>query len=119
MTIAASDVDYDRIDCGSVKSSISSALSVLQEIVEDPDFQGMLRALWNTDEFHRDRFVADVLLNPNEIRERFGVVLPSDVLLQRSSFSDGRPTLFCLCKLLDINAGGWKKVTVTFDNPLT
>ena len=43
----------------------------------------------------RPAFVKRVLLRPEELRQR-GVVVPDGVLIQRSSFGDRRPTLFCV-----------------------
>jgi hypothetical protein len=43
-------------------------------------------------------------------------VVPHDIIFQRSAFSDNRPSLFCMTKYLP-DGIGWKKVTITFDNP--
>ncbi|GAA5024170.1 hypothetical protein GCM10025734_82300 [Kitasatospora paranensis] len=45
-----------------------------------------------------------------------GVFVPAGLTIQRSTFRDDRPTLFCIVKHLP-HGLLWEKVTVTFDNP--
>jgi len=63
----------------------------------------------------RADFVRDVVLNRTE-RERRGIDdNAAGLIIQRSEFADGRPTLFCITKMLGL-AHPWQKVTITFDN---
>jgi hypothetical protein len=62
----------------------------------------------------RPRFVDEVVLEPEQ-RQRRGIVEPDGIVVQRSTFADGRPTLFCVSKKLP-PGHGWHKITVTFDN---
>lgn len=116
MTLASTDIDYGQVSPTAVQSVIREALGSVHTVVQSEQFQSMLREFWRLAPSDRADFVDQVLLNPTELRLRFDLVLPDDVLLQRSSFADGRPTLFCLCKHLEQPAGGWQKVTITFDN---
>ncbi|MBV8368425.1 MAG: hypothetical protein JO036_05760 [Candidatus Eremiobacteraeota bacterium] len=65
----------------------------------------------------RPVFVKAVLLNPDELRKR-GVIVPEDILIQRSAFGDRRPTLFAIKKFLpERYHDSWENVNLTFDNP--
>ena len=48
-------------------------------------------------------------------RGKWDLAVPNDMHLQRSEFADGRPTLFCVTKILPL-AHPWHKVTITFDD---
>lgn len=65
----------------------------------------------------RPSFVRDVLLDPTGLQSR-GVTVPDGILIQRSSFGDRRPTLFCVKKFLPIRFHvAVQNVNLTFDNP--
>jgi hypothetical protein len=66
------------------------------------------------DEDARSNFVVDELLEPTRRADR-DLVVPNGMQIQRSQFADGRPTLFCVSKVLPL-AYPWHKVTITFDN---
>ena len=76
---------------------------------------GLFAELWSLPEEDRAQFVLDVLLTPDGLRAR-DVVVPNGLVIQRSTFRDNRPTLFCVTKHLDPGLL-WEKVTVTIDNP--
>lgn len=65
----------------------------------------------------RASLVSEVVLDPGARASR-GITVPAGLVIQRSTFADARPTLFCVAKHLPRNLG-WKKVTITFDNPDT
>lgn len=97
-----------------VKAEIEEGIEEIGRFVVSPPFQAMLAELAELDEKARPDFVAIELLDP-ERREKRGLHVPRGMKLQRSNFADGRPTLFCVSKVLPL-AYPWHKVTITFDN---
>jgi hypothetical protein len=88
----------------------------LLELVDTPGFQLILEELYSLPETHRPGYVEDVILRPERLRDR-GVIIPEEILVQRSSFGDRRPTLFCIKKYLpDGYREFWENVNITFDN---
>jgi hypothetical protein len=66
--------------------------------------------------YERPKFVADVLINKDELKSR-GVLVPDGILIQRSAFGDRRPTLFAVKHFLpDGYSDVWQNVNITFDN---
>lgn len=96
--------------------AVRSALEEVREFIVTQPFHSMLDELWSLPPSERPAFVDRVILNRRE-RERRGVHVPADLVIQRSTFGDARPTLFCVTKKLPREAL-WHKVTFTFDNPL-
>jgi hypothetical protein len=83
----------------------------LVRIVSTPAFRAVvdhLVALPSSERRHQ--FVRDVIIHRGAL-ESWGVNLPPDVTVQRSAFSDERPTLFCVTKCVRPGL----KVTITFD----
>jgi hypothetical protein len=97
-----------------VRDAIRTAMAELQLFVKQPAFSQALREMRQLPEQLRHEFVALVFLDADELKRR-GVVVPPDIAVQRSEFTDKRPTLFCVCKHLPPTLV-WKKVTITFDN---
>ncbi|MGH8903393.1 MAG: hypothetical protein ACRDYA_17405 [Egibacteraceae bacterium] len=97
------------------EEEINIALNYLIDYVNTPSVRSLLGEFWGLPKGERAQFVLDVLLNVDALRER-DVVVPPDIIFQRSAFGDNRPTLFCMTKYLP-DGIGWKKVTITFDNP--
>lgn len=92
-----------------------SLLEIIQ-FVGQPAFVGLMEELYGAPPGARAGFVSKVLLREEERRAR-GLTVPPGLTIQRSTFGDGRPTLFCVSKRLpDGLPHGWYKVTVTFDN---
>ena len=91
-------------------------LSVLEEIdafTETPEFASLikeLRALPTREE--KKLFVRDTIINKDEQKKR-GINPPVGILIQRSYFTDNRPTLFCVVKYLK---DGKRKMTITYDD---
>jgi hypothetical protein len=98
-----------------VEDVVQKTLQEVVLFVTDERFLPIITEIYSLPEADRHGFVETVLLNHEELRNR-GVLPPNDIIIQRSAFSDGRPTLFCVAKLVP-QGYGWKKVTVTFDNP--
>ena len=88
----------------------------LIEFVTTPSFQQLHAELYSLPERERPRYVEEVLLNPERLKAR-GVTVPEDIFIQRSSFGDRRPTLFCVKKYLPHHCHVfWQNVNLTFDN---
>jgi hypothetical protein len=60
----------------------------------------------------KDEFVRHNLLDPAQLAKR-GITPPEGIEVQRSVFSDGRPTTFCVVKYLPDLV---RKMTITFDH---
>ncbi len=99
----------------SLQASMQEAIREIGAFAVRPPFQRLLQDLYGLPESERARFVADVVLNPEE-RSRRGIELPDGLIIQRSAFADARPTLFCVTKYLPQASQPWRKVTVTFDS---
>lgn len=93
-------------------------LSVLEEInafTETKAFTSLVSELKSIpDRNSKYEFVRNVIINKKEQLKR-GINVPEGMLIQRSYFSDNRPTLFCVVKYLK---DGKRKMTITFDDDL-
>lgn len=103
-------------DCSSSRTAraVSEALEEIRCFCESRPVRLLLGELEALPEPDRAAFVLDVLLDPNELRER-NVETPDGLTIQRSAFRDNRPTLFCVVKYLPRDLL-WDKVTITYDN---
>lgn len=95
-----------------LRDEVEASVLEIGKFVETDEFQELLTDLWNTPREERSDFVRDVVLDDAEL-ERRGIDVPEGMIIQRSAFEDGRPTLFCVSKYL---SDGKRKVTITFDN---
>ena len=94
---------------------LKASLKKIAEFVSDDPFLGLLAEMAVfVEPDDRPRFVLDVVLNEQE-RQTRGVEVPEGMLIQRSTFHDGRATLFCVSALTPLGYP-WRKVTFTFDN---
>ncbi|MEU1127797.1 hypothetical protein ABZ371_30505 [Streptomyces sp. NPDC005899] len=98
-----------------VEQAARAAMRDITDFANTPEFRSVLSEMWAIAPARRADFVVDVLLNAKELAAR-GVTIPQDLTIQRSTFRDNRPTLFCIVKHLPPGLL-WEKVTVTFDNP--
>jgi len=98
-----------------VATEIETALSEVTSFVCSPAMEGVMQEFFGLPEEQRPQYVLDVLLNSGELKKR-KVDVPDGIMIQRSAFRDNRPTLFCVTKYLPPGLG-WRKVTVTIDNP--
>lgn len=88
----------------------------LLEFASLPQFQDMLDELYSLAPAERPDFVNNVIMNSSKMAER-GLSPPADILIQRSSFGDRRPTLFCIKKYIEEHLQThWQNVNITFDN---
>lgn len=97
-----------------VERIIREGIEEIGRFVAREEFQGLLAEMYALPPERRPEFVARVVLDPAEVRAR-GIQVPADMSLLRSTFGDGRPTLFCVSKLVPL-AYPWHRVTVTFDS---
>jgi hypothetical protein len=106
----------DAVEQEKVATATKAALDDIYEFVSTAPFQALLEEMWALPLADRPSFVSSVVLS-EEQRQLRGVHVPDRLIVQRSAFSDGRPTLFCVTKALPPDLH-WKKVTITYDNPL-
>ncbi len=99
-----------------VANAVRKELAAIIDFVVSEPFQFLLAELRFTPFDERPQFVLDVMLDQAE-REARGVFVPANMLIQRSTFHDGRPTLFCVSAMTKL-AEPWRKLTYTFDNDL-
>lgn len=102
------------IDPQVVRRTVHRAVLAIADFVLSAPFHRLLLELYALPEEERPGFVLDAVLNGEERRRR-GIVLPAEMAIQRSTFYDGRPTLFCISKKESL-AYPWRKITITFDN---
>jgi len=103
-----------RLAPDEIGNAIRMGMSRIADFVTTEKFQNLLAEMSELPPTSRPEFVLDVVLNQQELESR-GVVVPHDMMIQRSTFHDGRPTLFCVSALTAL-AYPWRKVTYTFDN---
>src|SRR5687768_8715825 len=97
------------------RAEIVQALADIQAVADTGSFKAVIAELNSLPYAERHQFVEQVLVDRAKLRAK-GIALPPDIVLQRSYFRDGRPTLFCLSKRLPAGHP-WDKVTLTWDNP--
>ncbi len=105
------------MDVNEIRAQIRQAFDEISWVVAAQPFKSLLWELWSLPEELRHEFVETVILDSEELVRR-DIRIPEGVSIQRSWFADNRPTLFCVTKCLPESAG-WKKVTITFDNPIS
>lgn len=94
------------------KSRLSmDAVLEIMKFVNTDEFQAVLHELYSRPYEERDEYVRRVLLDPEQLAAR-SVTVPAGMTIQRSRFHDGRPTIFCVSKMVGDNL---RKVTITFD----
>jgi hypothetical protein len=94
------------------KSRLSmEAVLEIGELVNTAEFQELIRELYSLPYGDRDEFVRRVMLDPAQLAAR-SITVPEGMTVQRSRFHDGRPTIFCISKMV---TGDLRKVTITFD----
>jgi len=103
----------DVTEASLAQLSLDSVLEIA-EFANTAAFQVLLAELYALPYEERDEFVRSVLLDPVKLAER-SVEVPAGLTIQRSRFHDGRPTIFCISKVI---GGDRRKVTITFDREL-
>src|ERR1700722_2327432 len=88
--------------------------AIISFVTSEP-FKNLCYEFGGLTDLERDAYVRNVILDRDELLKR-GVAVPEGILLQRSSFGDRRPTLFCVKKYLPKRFhGAWENVNLTFD----
>ncbi|HVF26680.1 MAG TPA: hypothetical protein VM943_00485 [Pyrinomonadaceae bacterium] len=110
------NVDYptEMKDPEFVRQTVYEAVLEIGKFAMTEPFNQALVDLMAAPSEERPAFVLNNLLNQTE-RERRGIHVPENMRIQRSTFYDGRPTLFCVSMLTPL-AYPWRKITITFDN---
>ena len=86
------------------------------DFVTSEPFKALMVEMSALSHLDRPAFVAEVLLDRDELARR-GVVVPDGILIQRSAFGDRRPTLFAVKHFLpEAFSNVWQNVNITFDN---
>lgn len=97
-----------------IRATVHRAVLDIADAVLAAPFYQALTELYALAPAAQHQFVLDVFLDEQECRRR-AIVLPTTMRVQRSTFYDGRPTLFCVSKKENL-AYPWRKITVTFDS---
>lgn len=95
-----------------IRNEARSGLEEIRDFVTTDVFVATLGELYDLAPEERDQFVRENLLDPAALAAR-GITVPAGLKIQRSVFGDGRPTIFCVTKLM---SDGIRKVTYTFDS---
>lgn len=104
-----------NFDNGELKRAMRDAYAVLVQFVTGPEFTSLLAEMRDLSDIRREQFIRHILLNRAALEAR-GLVVPSDIIIQRSAFGDRRPTLFCVKKYLPKEFHTvWENVNLTFD----
>lgn len=98
-----------------IEHAVRAGMQEIVRFAQTAEFQSVLNEMWAVPPERRAEFVVAVLLDEQQMAAR-GVSVPKGLTIQRSTFRDGRPTLFCIVNHLP-HGLLWEKVTVTFDNP--
>ncbi|HEX6376776.1 MAG TPA: hypothetical protein VFZ91_13775 [Allosphingosinicella sp.] len=99
-----------------IASAMREGYDKLISFSQDPAFRAMVLEMYDKPREERPKFVREVVLS-EEARAERGIVLPDGILVQRSTFGDRRPTLFCIKIYLpeELHAP-WQNVNLTFDD---
>ena len=97
-----------------IRQTIYQAVEAISAVVLEPNFKQTMIELYDLPEEKRAEFVLSTFLEEKELKRR-GIKIPESMTIQRSTFYDGRPTLFCITKK-ESKSYPWRKITITFDN---
>ncbi len=110
---------YDRLGFtpNEIHAAARRTYDELIDFVTTPAFRAVAEELESLPEADRPDCVWNVFMDEVELTRR-GVEVPNGVLVQRSTFGDRRPTLFCVKKYLPERFHAViQNVNITFDNP--
>ena len=113
-----SDLDFDQLGFTreELRAAMRSNYDDLLEFFYSDAFQEVYASMKAMSAEDRNRFVKEVLIDPDRLREETGIEIPEGVLIQRSAFGDRRPTVFCLKKFLPERFHRvWENTNLTFD----
>ena len=107
------DLGFSRDE---LRKAMRSTYDDLLEFFYSPEFQNIWLELRSMSTYARHEFVREVLTKPNILEQEYRLRAPEGILIQRSSFGDSRPTVFCLKKFLPERFHlVWENVNLTFD----
>lgn len=105
------------VDPAELGDAMRAGYGRIIDFVTTPEFESVVDEMNELPPEERPDFVKDVLLDDDELASR-GVTVPDDLVIQRSSFGDRRPTLFVVKTYLPEEFHEyWDNVNITFDNP--
>ena len=84
-----------------IQKMICAGIEEIGDFVVRPEFQSPLAELYALPHGARPRFVQDVVIDDDQRLLR-GIQVPEGMVIQRSTFADGRPILFCVSKVLPL-----------------
>lgn len=99
-----------------IAKHLKDGLYNIAEFVSEVPFRNLLNELAEVSPEDRPDFILDVVMNNRELAKR-DITVPDNMTIQRSTFHDGRPTLFCVSAITALGYP-WRKVTFTFDNEI-
>ncbi len=106
-------LDFDRIELSTVMREYYDDLITF---TRQPAFQLLFEEMMSLKPNERPMYVHNIWMNAKE-RERRGLQVPEDILIQTSAFGDRRPTLFVIKKFLPKKYHvAWENVNWTFNN---
>lgn len=97
-----------------IAQHLTDAIAAIADFVTQAPFCALLDEMAGIAAEQRPAFVLGVVLDEQERATR-QIVVPPTMAIQRSTFHDGRPTLFCVSASTRLFYP-WQKVTITFDN---
>lgn len=107
------DCDFTAAD---LTAAMQSNYDDLLAFFYSDAFQGVHQHMQTLTPKARAAFVRDVVIQPEALKEQFGVSVPDDIMIQRSAFGDRRPTVYCLKKWLPEKFHVvWENTNLTFD----
>jgi len=105
-----------EFDQNELQSAMRSTYDELIDFFTSSEFQMAWERLRAMPKLKRYMYIRDTILNREMLEAEIGCKIPDDILIQRSAFGDGRPTLFCLKKFLPEKFHSvWENVNLTFD----
>lgn len=100
-----------------IYSAARKAYDEIIDFVTTPEFVAVFNEIQALPEQDRPKAVWNTLCDQNELKKR-NIHPPDGILIQRSTFGDRRPTLFCVKKYLPEKFHTViQNVNITIDNP--
>jgi hypothetical protein len=100
-----------ELEPNELKTDICDSIMEIGRFIYTDEFQSLLSEFKDTPKGLRSDFINKIVFNKKELKKR-KVFVPPGMAIQKSTFGDGRPTLFCVTKYLKDKK---RKVTITFD----
>ena len=99
-----------------LQKSMSETYDELLDLFFSENFQNVWEHMKKQNGIARFNFISQTILDREVLKRDWSVIVPDQILIERSSFGDRRPTLFCLKKYLPEKFHQvWENVNLTFD----